>query len=233
MSFETGLSGLSASSQMLDVIGNNIANANTVGNKSSRVEFADIVASTIGTGGGGAGQGIGVTTAAVSEQFTQGNLTVTNNNMDLAINGNGFFQITRSDGTIAYTRNGQFKLDKDGNVITDDGSNVMGYPTDATGAPTSITPQKLVIPTTAPIAASATTTITAGLIWTPAPHRPARTRPSRPARLTEPQSRCMTRKAIRSQRACISPSSTPAPPRPKARCPRLPRQPTNGQFMTR
>ena len=163
MSFQTGLSGLTASSQMLDVIGNNIANANTIGNKESRVEFADIVAASIGTGGGGAGQGIGVTTAAISEQFTQGNLSVTNNSLDLAINGNGFYQITRTDGTIAYTRDGQFKLDKNGDILTNNGANLMGYPTDATGSPTSITPQKLVIPTTAPIAASATTTITAGL----------------------------------------------------------------------
>jgi len=163
MSFQTGLSGLNASSQMLDVIGNNIANANTIGNKESRVEFSNIVAAAIGTGGGGSGQGIGVDVATISEQFTQGNLSVTNNNMDLAINGNGFFQVTRTDGTTAYTRDGQFKLDKNGNILTNTGANVMGYPTDNTGAPTSITPQKLVIPTTAPIAASATTTITAGL----------------------------------------------------------------------
>ena len=163
MSFQTGLSGLNASSQMLDVIGNNIANANTVGNKESRVEFSNIVAAAIGSGGGGSGQGIGVDVATISQKFTQGNLSVTNNNMDLAINGNGMFQVKRTDGTTAYTRDGQFKLDKSGNILTNTGANVMGYPTDATGAPTSITSQKLVVPTTAPIAASATTAITAAL----------------------------------------------------------------------
>ena len=161
MSFQTGLSGLSASSQMLDVIGNNIANANTDGFKESRVEFADIIASSIGSGGN-IGPGIGVQVSTIAQQFSQGNLTITNNNLDLAVNGNGFFQVTRTDGTTAYTRDGEFKLDANGNILTDTGANVMGYPTDANGAPTSTTPQKLVIPTTAPIGASATTTITAG-----------------------------------------------------------------------
>lgn len=160
MSFQTGLSGLNASSRNLDVIGNNIANANTVGMKSSRAEFADLVASSLGAGGGG-GAGIGVAIATVSQQFTQGNINITGNNLDVAINGGGFFQLTLPDGTPAYTRDGQFKLDKDGNIITNGGANVMGFPTDIAGVTTSIIPQKMVVPTGAPIPAKATTTMTA------------------------------------------------------------------------
>ncbi|HQY75510.1 MAG TPA: flagellar hook protein FlgE [Rhodoferax sp.] len=162
MSFQTGLSGLNASSKSLDVIGNNIANANTVGMKSSRAEFADLVASSLGAGGGGAGAGIGVAVATIAQQFSQGNINITGNSLDVAINGNGFFQVTRPDGSTAFTRDGQLKLDKDGNIITNTGAAVMGYPTDLiTGAPTGVTPQPLSVPTSAPIPANATTEITA------------------------------------------------------------------------
>lgn len=161
MSFQTGLSGLSASSRSLDVIGNNIANANTVGMKSSRAEFADIVAANLGVGGGASDAGIGVNVAAIAQQFTQGNITTTGNNLDVAINGGGFFQLTQPDGSAAYTRDGEFKLDKDGFIKTNTGAFVMGYPTDKLGNPTSASIQKLVLPTNAPIAANATTAITA------------------------------------------------------------------------
>jgi flagellar hook protein FlgE len=161
MSFQTGLSGLNASSQSLDVIGNNIANANTVGMKSSRAEFADLVASTIGAGGANVSPGIGAAVGAISQQFTQGNVSITGNSLDIAINGSGFFQLSKTDGTTAYTRNGQFKLDKDGNIVTNTGANLMGYPTDTAGAATSITPQKLALPTGAAIPAKITSTIAA------------------------------------------------------------------------
>jgi flagellar hook protein FlgE len=162
MSFQTGLSGLNASSKSLDVIGNNIANANTVGMKASRAEFADLVASSLGTGNGGrTTPGIGVSVATIAQQFTQGNINITGNSLDVAINGGGFFQVTRPDGSSAYTRDGQFKLDKDGNIITNTGANLMGYPTDLNGVPTSITLQKMTVPTNAPIPASATTLISA------------------------------------------------------------------------
>jgi flagellar hook protein FlgE len=161
MSFQTGLSGLNASSRSLDVIGNNIANANTVGMKSSRAEFADIVASSLGSGGVGTAPGIGVSVTTVAQQFTQGNVNITGNSLDVAINGGGFFQVTKTNGSTAYTRDGQFKLDKDGNILTNTGAYVMGYPTDATGAASSVTPGKITLPTGAPIAANATTLITA------------------------------------------------------------------------
>ena len=127
MSFQQGLSGLNAASKNLDVIGHNIANSNTVGFKASRAEFAEMVASAIGSSGG-TNAGIGVEVGAVSQQFTQGNLTITGNSLDVAINGNGFFTLTLPDGTPAYTRSGNFKLDKEGNMITNDNANVMGYP---------------------------------------------------------------------------------------------------------
>ncbi|MFZ3127660.1 MAG: flagellar hook-basal body complex protein, partial [Rhodoferax sp.] len=161
MSFQTGLSGLNASSKSLDVIGNNIANANTVGMKSSRTEFADLVASTLGTSGGGTGAGIGVSVATIAQQFSQGNISITGNSLDVAINGGGFFQVTQPDGSLAYTRDGQFKMDKNGYITTNTGANVMGYPTDLVGNATSITTQKMQVPTGAPIAAQATSNITA------------------------------------------------------------------------
>ena len=160
MSFQTGLSGLNVSSKTLDVIGNNIANANTVGFKSSRNEFSELVSSSLGTGGAG-GVGIGAATATIAQQFSQGNINITGNSLDVAINGGGFFQVTKTDGTSAFTRDGEFKLDKDGNIITNTGANLMGYPTDLNGVPTSITPQKMSIPTGAPIPASQTTEIVA------------------------------------------------------------------------
>jgi flagellar hook protein FlgE len=160
MAFQQGLSGLNASSRNLDVIGNNIANANTVGMKMSRTEFADIVASSIGAAGG-SNVGLGVAVEAVSQQFTQGNITITGNSLDVAINGRGFFQLSLPDGTLAYSRAGQFKLDKVGNIVTNGGAKVMGYPTDLVGKPTSVTAQPLTLPTAAPIPANQTTQITA------------------------------------------------------------------------
>jgi flagellar hook protein FlgE len=161
MSFQTGLSGLNASSRSLDVIGNNIANANTTGMKSSRTEFGDLVASSLGAGGGSNGPGIGVAVQAISQQFSQGNISTTGNSLDVAINGGGFFQLTQTNGSIAYTRDGSFKLDKNGYLVTSTGANLMGYPTDKLGNPTSASIAPLQLPTNAPIAASATTTITA------------------------------------------------------------------------
>ena len=163
MSFQQGLSGLNAASKNLDVIGHNIANSNTVGFKASRAEFAEMVASAIGSAGG-SNAGIGVEVGAVAQQFTQGNLTITGNSLDVAINGNGFFTLTLPDGTAAYTRSGNFKLDKEGNMITNDNAKVMGFPVDpVTGLRTGTDPIPMVFPTAEPIPAKQTTTITAAL----------------------------------------------------------------------
>lgn len=132
MGFQQGLSGLNASSKSLDVIGHNIANANTYGNKASRAEFGDMYANAL-NGGGSNNVGIGVNVQAVAQQFTQGNITTTQNPMDLAINGGGFFQVTDGKNPIMYTRNGQFKVDRDGNIINNKRQQLLGYPANGQG----------------------------------------------------------------------------------------------------
>ncbi len=132
MSFQQGLSGLNAAAKNLDVIGNNVSNASTVGFKSSQAVFADVYASTL-SGASGVQVGIGTKLAAVAQQFTQGNITTTNNPLDTAINGNGFFRVS-NNGTIFYTRNGQFQLDKSGYIVTPQGYNVTGYSATSSGA---------------------------------------------------------------------------------------------------
>jgi flagellar hook protein FlgE len=132
MSFQQGLSGLNATSKNLEVIGNNVANANTFGAKASRAEFADMYANAL-NGAGSTPVGIGVQLQAVSQQFTQGNISATQNPMDLAINGGGFFQVTDGANPALYSRNGQFKVDRDGYVVNNDGLRLVGYPADATG----------------------------------------------------------------------------------------------------
>ncbi len=127
MGFQQGLSGLNATSKNLDVIGNNIANANTFGAKSSRAEFSDVYANSI-SGTGGSNVGIGVNLETVAQQFTQGNISTTGNPLDLAINGRGFFQVLRPSGDNAYTRNGQFKLDREGFVVDNMGNKLKAQP---------------------------------------------------------------------------------------------------------
>ena len=118
MSFQQGLSGLAGASKSLDVIGNNVANASTVGFKSAQAQFADMYANSMNRSGNSP-VGIGVTVANVQQAFTQGNVTTTNNPLDIAINGDGFFrmQSSLSDAAPMYGRNGQFQLDKDGYII--------------------------------------------------------------------------------------------------------------------
>ncbi|MFM9917104.1 MAG: flagellar hook protein FlgE [Rhizobacter sp.] len=124
MSFQQGLSGLNATSKNLEVIGNNIANAGTYGAKSSRAEFGDMYATAIG-GAGSGNTGIGVNLLAVAQQFTQGNISTTGNPMDLSINGRGFFQVTAPSGETLYSRNGQFKLNRDGYVVNNTGDKLL------------------------------------------------------------------------------------------------------------
>lgn len=132
MAFQQGLSGLNSSSKALDVAGNNIANASTVGFKSSATHFADVYGASL-QGGGGSQIGIGSTLSAVMQQYTQGNITSTNSPLDIAINGTGFFGMTQN-GAVSYTRNGQFHLDKDGYIVNDQDRKLLGVMADATGA---------------------------------------------------------------------------------------------------
>lgn len=157
MSFQQGLSGLNASSKNLDVIGNNIANANTFGAKTSRAEFADMYATAL-NGTGANNIGIGVNLQTVAQQFTQGNITSTENAMDLSINGGGFFQVSDGRNPTMYTRNGQFKVDRDGNIVNNEKLNLMGYPADGAGVIQPGLAQPLKLPT-AGISPAPSTTI--------------------------------------------------------------------------
>ncbi|MBW7903633.1 MAG: flagellar hook protein FlgE [Rhodocyclaceae bacterium] len=143
MSFQQGLSGLNSSSRALDVIGNNIANSSTIGFKASESHFADMYAASM-TGGSALQIGIGTMLATVAQQFTQGNITTTNNPLDIAITGNGFFRMS-DRGAISYTRNGQFHLDKDGYFINDGGLRLTGYPASQDGTIRVQTPTDLQI----------------------------------------------------------------------------------------
>lgn len=159
MSFQQGLSGLNASSQNLDVIGNNIANANTTGMKASRAEFAELYASSLGSSGG-TSAGIGVEVQTVSQQFTQGNISITGNSLDVAVNGNGFFQVKLPNGNTAYSRDGAFKLNKGGDIITNTGAHLMGVTAAADGTiPTGGAVGPLSLPTGGAIPAVQTTKI--------------------------------------------------------------------------
>jgi flagellar hook protein FlgE len=131
MGFQQGLSGLSAASKNLDVIGNNVANASTVGFKQGQAQFADVYANSL-SGSGGSQVGIGVKVAQVVQQFTQGNITSTNSPLDVAINGGGFFRMDNG-GEISYQRNGQFQLDKLGFIVNPTGSKLTGYTANSSG----------------------------------------------------------------------------------------------------
>ncbi|OEC37170.1 flagellar hook protein FlgE [Pseudomonas cuatrocienegasensis] len=131
MAFNIGLSGLRAATNDLNVTGNNIANAGTAGFKQSRAEFADVYASSV-LGTGSNPQGSGVLLGDVSQLFNQGNINYTQNALDLAINGNGFFQVN-NNGALSYTRAGYFGTDRDGFIVDNFGYNLQGYTTDANG----------------------------------------------------------------------------------------------------
>jgi flagellar hook protein FlgE len=138
MSFEQALSGLNAASQNLDVIGNNVANASTIGYKESTAEFADVFAASMASGAGNQ-IGIGVNVAAVAPQFTQGNITTTGNPMDVAINGQGFFQMN-TNGVMGYSRDGEFSLNSQGYIVNSSGAQLTGYPANANGTISPSTP---------------------------------------------------------------------------------------------
>jgi flagellar hook protein FlgE len=130
MSFQQGLSGLNGAAKALDVIGNNVANTSTVGFKQSRAEFSDVYAASL-SGAGSSNVGLGTQVAAVTQQFTQGNITASNNPMDVAINGRGFFRMSQA-GSISYTRNGQFQMDKNNFIVDARGLQLTGFAVNAT-----------------------------------------------------------------------------------------------------
>ncbi len=132
MSFNIGLSGLYAANKQLDVTGSNIANVNTTGFKSSRAEFADVYAGANRLGVGKNQVGNGVRLAAVSQQFTQGDVNNTGNVLDMGIQGQGYFVLS-DNGSMVYTRAGAFQTSKDNYVVTSDGLRLQGYAADANG----------------------------------------------------------------------------------------------------
>ncbi|MBT2785926.1 MULTISPECIES: flagellar hook protein FlgE [unclassified Halomonas] len=125
MSFSQALSGLSAQQQKLGAVGNNIANSQTVGFKSSNVQFADVYAESR--------IGLGVRTSTVQQNFSQGNVESTNRNMDLAIAGEGFFRFQQPNGEVGYSRNGQLTMTADGRLVNAQGAQIMGYAANADG----------------------------------------------------------------------------------------------------
>jgi len=130
-SLYTAATGMIAQQTSIDVTSNNIANVNTVGYKKQRAEFADLFYQTMEYAGTstsatttsptGINVGLGVRPTAITKLFSQGNFKETGNNLDLAITGSGFFKVQLPDGTEAYTRNGSFKLDANGQIVTSDG----------------------------------------------------------------------------------------------------------------
>jgi len=125
MSFNIALTGLSAATQDLSVTSNNLANSQTVGFKASRTEFGDIFASTQ-TGVASTAVGNGVRVQEVAQLFSQGNTKTTGNSLDLAINGNGFFTVS-NNGSLSYTRDGEFQLNNAGQVVTASGAKLQVY----------------------------------------------------------------------------------------------------------
>ena len=131
MPFNTALSGIRAANTDLKVTGNNIANASTTGFKNSRAEFGDVYASSL-LGSGSNTPGSGVNLQKIRQQFSQGNLNFTDNQLDLAINGAGMF-IVKDAGDQLYGRDGTFGLDKDGFIVNNTGSNLQGFIADEDG----------------------------------------------------------------------------------------------------
>ncbi|UYL08749.1 flagellar hook protein FlgE [Bdellovibrio sp. SKB1291214] len=131
-SLYTGVSGMTAQGEALGVIGDNIANANTIGFKASRAEFQDIISKSLKGVLGGNQIGRGVKIGAVNPILTQGNVDATEKVTDLAISGDGYFKVKGSDGE-SYTRDGSFHFDREGYLVTNDNQKVQGFGTDEKG----------------------------------------------------------------------------------------------------
>lgn len=127
----TAATGMEAQALRIDVIANNLANVNTTGFKSNRAEFQDLMSQTLKEAGSpsstgteiptGLQVGLGTRPASTHKIFSQGDFELTQNNLDIAIEGNGFFQITQPNGDVAYTKAGAFSQDSDGRIVTPDG----------------------------------------------------------------------------------------------------------------
>lgn len=159
----TGVSGLNAMGNTLSVVGNNIANLSTVGFKSSRSVFADLISSSLGNGGGAIQTGLGVALNGVQGNFSQGSLSTTSNSLDLAIDGNGFFVLQDSNGGSFYSRAGQFHLDAQNRIIDPSGFLLQGYQVNTSGLITASIGGLTLPTTTAPPNSTSTVDIGANL----------------------------------------------------------------------
>jgi flagellar hook protein FlgE len=130
MPFNTALSGLQAASSDLRVIANNVANTSTTGFKQSRAQFADVYANSSGAANSSIGSG--VILSSVEQQFSQGQVEFTNNNLDMAVSGEGFF-ILSENGNISYSRAGAFGVDRDGFIVNNQGQTLRGFSADSLG----------------------------------------------------------------------------------------------------
>jgi flagellar hook protein FlgE len=136
-SFFSALSGLSANRQAIDVIGNNLANLNTIGFKKSTTTFADVFSASLSSSVNGAGNplevGLGVRVGAIDQVFSQGSIKSTGSATDMAIQGGGFFMVQDAEGATTYTRAGKFSFDDGGNLVAPNGKILLGYPANAVG----------------------------------------------------------------------------------------------------
>ncbi|HUA63503.1 MAG TPA: flagellar hook protein FlgE [Verrucomicrobiae bacterium] len=128
-SFSTALSALSATSTAIDVVGNNLANMNTPGFKTSQVEFQDLVTQSLGAGLGDTQVGFGTGTPLTVRQFTQGAIQTSSGTLDAAVQGDGFFVVNDASGNTLYTRAGNFQTNSSGDLMTDTGDYVQGWTT--------------------------------------------------------------------------------------------------------
>lgn len=142
MGFAQGVSGLNSAASNLDVIGNNIANSGTIGFKSGSAQFADVYA--------GSRIGLGTQVSAVQQSFSAGAVQSSSRDLDVAIvNGSGFFRLASPGGEVAYSRNGQFNMDKDGAIVNAAGMQLTGYAVGANGTVSGGSAAPIRLPTTA------------------------------------------------------------------------------------
>ncbi|HZU24531.1 MAG TPA: flagellar hook-basal body complex protein, partial [Bryobacteraceae bacterium] len=132
-SFSTALSALSATTTAIDVVGNNLANLNTPGFKTSTVSFHDLVTQSLGAGLGETQVGFGVGPPVTLRQFSQGAIQTTGGPLDAAIQGDGFFIVTAQNGAQEYTRGGNLQVDDAGDLMTSTGEKLQGWTLDSTG----------------------------------------------------------------------------------------------------
>src|SRR5271165_4111659 len=125
--FSTALSGLNADSTAIDVIGNDLANLNTTGYKTSQLQFSDLISEQLGVSGTSGQLGMGVGQVSAYSQYTQGAIQTTGGPTDAAIQGNGFFVVHDASGQTLYTRDGSFTVNAGGQLVDSSGDLVQGW----------------------------------------------------------------------------------------------------------